>query len=108
VNIVHGNLPNGRIAHWRLLLEEHGPEHVHIKGKGSVAADDLSKMDLNDGSKPEAVKSMAVRCCLAHLEAGCSIGSSSDLGLCSAKDKEFEAFPLLPALIAREQLKDKT
>ena len=32
-NILYGQLSNDRITRWRLLLEEFGPEYVHISGK---------------------------------------------------------------------------
>ena len=32
-NIIYGNLSNDRIARWRLLLEEYGPEYVHMQAK---------------------------------------------------------------------------
>ena len=30
--ILYGKLSNDRITRWRLLLEEYGPEYVHVKG----------------------------------------------------------------------------
>jgi len=38
-NIIFGNLSNDRIVRWRLLLEEFGPEYVHVRGKDNVEAD---------------------------------------------------------------------
>jgi hypothetical protein len=45
-NIIYGNLTNDRIARWRLLLEEFGPEYVHVKGEDNVLAGALSRMDM--------------------------------------------------------------
>ena len=35
-----------RVMHWRLILEEHGPELHHAKGKNNVVADTLSCLEL--------------------------------------------------------------
>ena len=45
-NIIYGNLTNDRIARWRLLLEEFGPEYVHVAGEDNVVADALSRLDM--------------------------------------------------------------
>jgi hypothetical protein len=37
--------------HWRLLIEEFGPEFRHIKGKHNLIDDSLSKLDLDDSSE---------------------------------------------------------
>ena len=44
-NILYANLASDRIARWRLLLEEYGPEFVHVAGQDNVFADALSRMD---------------------------------------------------------------
>jgi hypothetical protein len=44
-NILYKKLSSYRIICWRLLLEEYGPEYVHVKGKDNVVADALSRMD---------------------------------------------------------------
>ena len=44
-NIIYGNLTNDRIVRWRLLLEEFGPEYVHVAGKDNVVADALSSLE---------------------------------------------------------------
>lgn len=55
-NILYDNLANDRIVRWRLLLEEYGPEYLHVAGKDNIMADALSRMDAtfsdeeNDGS----------------------------------------------------------
>ena len=33
---------------WRLIIEEHGPELVHIKGESNIVADALSRMRLTE------------------------------------------------------------
>ena len=52
-NIVYGNLTNDRVVRWRLLLEEFGPEYVHVAGKDNVVADALSRMDLEEKATDE-------------------------------------------------------
>jgi hypothetical protein len=113
MNIVYGKLSNDRIVRWRLLLEEYGPEYVHIKGKENVVADALSRMDLDDGSENEEKAAIMSCYCLTTFEMDWSkgdlqSGSKEYNELFSLADKEFEAFPMRPALIAREQQKDKT
>jgi len=44
-NILYHNLSSDRITRWRHILEEYGPEYVHIAGKDNVVADALSRMD---------------------------------------------------------------
>ena len=38
-------LNSDRVYRWRLLLEEYGPEIVHIKGIHNTVADALSRLD---------------------------------------------------------------
>ena len=52
-NIVYGNLTNDRVVRWRLLLEEFGPEYVHVAGKDNVVVDALSRMDLEEKATDE-------------------------------------------------------
>jgi hypothetical protein len=35
LNILYGKLSNDRITRWRILLEEYGPQYVHIAGKNN-------------------------------------------------------------------------
>jgi putative transposase len=44
-NILYKKLSSNRIIRWQLLLEEYGPEYVHVKGKDNVVADALSHME---------------------------------------------------------------
>jgi hypothetical protein len=44
-NILYKKLSSDRIIHWQLLLEEYGPEYVHVKGKDNIVANLLSHMD---------------------------------------------------------------
>jgi hypothetical protein len=52
-NILYKKLSSDRIICWQLLLEEYGPEYVHVKGNDNIVADALSRMavDFNPDSK---------------------------------------------------------
>ena len=40
-------LTSDRVYRWRLLLEEFGPEIVHIKGINNTVADAISRLDFS-------------------------------------------------------------
>ena len=40
--------------HWRLLIEEYGPELRHIKGTNNVVVDSLSRLATNPAASPTA------------------------------------------------------
>ena len=69
-NIVYGNLANDRIARWRLLLEEFGPEYVHVAGKDNTVADVLSRMDAKFGSEdiPADTGAQLCACAVTNME----------------------------------------
>jgi hypothetical protein len=48
LNILYGKLSNDRITRWILLLEEYGPNYVHIAGKNNIVADFLSRLEKED------------------------------------------------------------
>jgi hypothetical protein len=63
-NILYKKL-NDRIIRWRLLLEEYGPEYVHmIAGRDNVVADALSHMEA-DFDIMNRIKMLKHRCVLA-------------------------------------------
>ena len=37
---------------WRLILEEYSPELIYIQGSKNVAADALSRLELDDNAEP--------------------------------------------------------
>ncbi len=47
-NLVHKHFNTERVMHWRLLLEEFGPQLTHIKGPHNVAANVLSHMEISE------------------------------------------------------------
>jgi hypothetical protein len=44
-------MSNDRITTWRLLLEEYGPQYVHIAGKNNIVADALSRLEKDEDEK---------------------------------------------------------
>ena len=119
-NIIYGNLTNDRIARWRLLLEEFGPEYVHVAGKDNIVADALSRMDIKDHTEaPQSETAQMAAYCMATLirderdmNSGdiqeCCFGSKEDAteqgGLTA---QELEGFPMDPKLLAKAQKRDK-
>jgi hypothetical protein len=114
MNIVYGNLTNDRIARWRLLLEEFGPEYQHIAGKDNVVADALSRLDAQFGKTPNCPKVNAQVCAhtmavLVRNEAYAMPKTAKKLAkrIVTTTDLEEDKFPLNPRLIAKEQNVDK-
>lgn len=117
-NIIYGNLSNSRIARWRLLLEEFGPEYRHIAGKDNVVADALSRMEANfenNPSKIDVVESAQMCACAMTVlisDESTDIPDPTDPAQMafafSASKTDDERFPLNPSLIDKEQRRDKT
>jgi transposase InsO family protein len=112
-NILYGNLTNDRIIRWRLLLEEFGPEYHHIKGEDNVVADALSRIH-RESDEPAEVDATRIAHCMCILTRDETMempnaANISGMATCFAgsEDVAFEGFPMKPALIAREQAKDK-
>jgi len=114
-NILYGKLSNDRITRWRLLLEEYGPEYVHVRGVDNVVADALSRMDA-DFEKEEPNDDDAQECAhmlsTMHYDESIDIPSGKNaeaMAECYANNNEgdFEYFSMSPILIAKEQQKDK-
>ena len=130
-NIVYGNLTNDRIVRWRLLLEEFGPEYVHVAGKDNVVADALSRLDIERKdtddlpveeirwfrpSKQQQEQAYVTCQCMAMLTKDeteydctelleeCYVGSETEGKL---SNEELERFPMAPSLIAKAQRLDK-
>jgi hypothetical protein len=49
--ITYAKITSDRVMHWRLLIEEFGPEFRHIKGKNNLIDDSLSRIELDDSSE---------------------------------------------------------
>jgi len=47
-NLVHKHFNTERVMHWRLLLEEFGPQLTCIKGANNIVADALSRLDISE------------------------------------------------------------
>jgi hypothetical protein len=86
-NILYKKLSSDRITRWRLLLEEYGPEYVHVKGTDNIVADALSRMDkdFNPDSKANIKDHSACAYICAHTMAhlirdeSCEIPDPNDL-----------------------------
>ena len=129
-NIIYGNLTNDRIVRWRLLLEEFGPEYVHVAGKDNVVADALSRLDIerkeSDNlpteeiqwfrpSKQQQEQAYVTLQCMTDLTRNeteldddellqeCYVNPSTD----KLSDGELESYPMAPALLAKAQRLDK-
>jgi transposase InsO family protein len=116
MNILYGKLSNDRITRWRLLLEEYGPEYVHIKGQDNVVADALSRLDMNKLTKTSENENA---CLFAYVISELPLDTtyvlpdgrdSEEMAYEFTKNKEenLEKFPMNPRLIAKEQKKDKS
>ena len=118
-NILYSNLASDRIARWRLLLEEYGPEYVHVKGQDNVVADALSRMeadfDMEEFEKETTdTKAQNCACAMSQLCRDESIYIPEDAEEMveyvlaqQNSDTISEKFPLSPPLIAKAQKKDK-
>jgi len=116
-NIVYGNLSNDRIARWRLLLEEYGPEYVHVSGKDNIVADALSRMEKEDEFDPSKFDVNHAHLCayaMATLvrDESYEVPSANDMEamaetFLTQKELKESRFPMSPTLIRAEQLKDK-
>jgi hypothetical protein len=48
LNILYSKLSKNRITIWRLLLEEYGPNYVHIAGENNIVTDALSRLEKDE------------------------------------------------------------
>ena len=51
LNLLYRKLASNRLIRWRMILEEYGPEVVHVKGVHNVVSDAMSRLDMQE--KPE-------------------------------------------------------
>ena len=128
-NLIHKDHNDHRVIRWQLLLEEHGPEFICIKGVRNIAADAMSHLETAPSNVAEATTeeettllgtedchSMQVMASfLGHNDAKPSIICDEDcnelhMAECFANNKkqvEKECFPLDHHLIDEHQHKDK-
>jgi len=110
-NILYGSLANDRITRWRLIIEEFCPEIVHVSGQDNTVADALSRLNMEVEEEKPTIKVCA--CAMANMGRNESIDipegdDAAEMAEIFATTKTSEeAFPMAPALIAREQKKDK-
>jgi hypothetical protein len=56
--ITYAKSTSERLMHWRLLIEEFGPEFRHIKGKNYLIDNDVSRLDLDDSSEDSQLENL--------------------------------------------------
>ena len=116
MNILYGKLSNDRITRWRLLLEEYGPNYVHIKGQDNIVADALSRLDSNVMTNLCEIENA---CLFAFVISELPLDTTYVLpdgrdseqmayAFTTNKEENIEKFPMNPRLIAKEQQKDKS
>ena len=91
LNLLYQKLASNRMIRWQMMLEEFGPKFKHIQGKRNVVADALSRLPLE--YKEEDLQETE--------------RELPELSYVNQKDIQEETFPMLPSLIAKEQIKDK-
>ena len=92
LNLLYTKQPSQRLMRWRAILEEFGPKVEYIKGERNVAADALSRLDIEDREE--------------------DLLPSEDplpkLSYAITKNIEEEKFPMSPILIEKHQKRDRT
>jgi hypothetical protein len=78
-------LTSNRVHHWRLIIEEYGPEIIYIKGEHNTVADTISWLDFSPKAETKNLdqnnwKILAKRWCAfsTHPIKGNSINSTMD------------------------------
>jgi hypothetical protein len=110
---LYGILSTDRISRWRLLLEEYGPEYVHIAGGDNIVADGLSRLEKDENEKLSDKEEGLV---LSH--AMCAVEQNEAIVMPETKEKlvmnimnidemESEEFPMSPEIIAHEKTHTK-
>jgi hypothetical protein len=113
-------MSSDRIIHWRLLLEEYGPEYVHIKGKDNIVANALSRMDAEFNPDVKATVKDHSECTyicaytVSHLirDESCEIPDPNDPEATAStflleSEIEENKFLMNPTLIQKKQEQDK-
>ena len=109
-------LTSDRVYHWRLILEEYGPEIVYIKGIHNTVADAISRLDY--APAPAKTPKQVWRNWMTFTNCWCEYGAShtsnstpahkDPLGFVFAnRSKESEVYPLTIKEITEEQKSDK-
>jgi len=88
-NLLYSKQPSNRLYRWRMLIEEFGPELVHIKGEKNVVADALSRLDMDKRTYDE-------------------LEEQAYYTYVTKEDIEEEVFPMAPFVIAKHQQRDKS
>jgi hypothetical protein len=112
LNILYGKLSNERITRWILLLEEYGPNYVHIAGKNNTVEDALSRLEKDEDEKlSETEEGLVLSHTIFAVEQNEAIfmpETKEELvrNIINVDEMESEEFPMSPGIIAREQKKD--
>eukprot|EP00804_Cyclotella_cryptica_P016667 CCRYP_001970-RA/>CCRYP_001970-RA protein AED:0.64 eAED:0.67 QI:0/0/0/1/0/0/2/0/214 len=106
-------LTSDRVYRWRLLLEEYGPEIVHIKGINNTVADAISRLDSGPTQDDNANWMTFTKCWCHYTEHASSADSTSDhqesINLVFAiRSDEDVIYPLTVKGIAQAQTTDAT
>ena len=101
-----------RVYHWRLLLEEYGPEIVYIKGIHNTVADSISRLDFSPTEDNKENWMTFTKCwCLytMHTVDNKSPPNHKDLMniVFAKRSKETAIYPLIVWEIAEAQTKEK-
>ena len=56
LNLLYKKLAWNRLVRWRRLIEEFGPQFVHVKGEENVATDALSRLDIEANESDERLR----------------------------------------------------
>ena len=93
LNLLHSKLASQRLIRWRMLLEEFAPEVSHVEGEKNIAADALSRLEM-EAKEEDLILSEESE---ERLQCACA----------TTKDIKEEKFPMSPKLISKKQKGDK-
>ena len=91
LNLLYKKLASNRLVRWRMIIEEFGPKFKHVDGEKNVVADALSRLEMEARESDE----------IATEDQPVQLTYMTDIEVMS------EDFPMLPALLAKKQKKDK-
>ena len=106
-------LTSDRVYCWRLIIEEHVPKIIHIKGKDNTVADATLGLDFSPIAHPETDKKNWMTltkpwCAVSNSHNINSKSSTMDLlHVCANHSDKEEIYPLTVSEIAEQQAKDK-
>jgi hypothetical protein len=60
--LAYAKSTSDKVMHWRLLIEEFGPESRHIRVKTNLIADALSRLEKDDSSEEYNLERPTAQC----------------------------------------------